>query len=358
MIFLFHEKKIQKALEYFDKAIKYAKPVSNYFTSLALLYKAKILFDSHEIDNAILNAKQASQLDSKFAEAHYHYAMFSATANDISTAMTALKQAIHLDQNYCLKAMVEPAFISCKSYVSDLIRQMTQQLYGQIEPEYRKAGDIIAILNKGVSLIHSKISIQTQVNTFDIAGQLIYSNRYFEMSNAKNLVHKLLSDLSQIKNDFIREFEKEQTKAISDLEKLQKDEADNDAANLRNIKSKRESIGYWFGISAFIIGLIPGFHGCTQTYHYFEQFGRNNYQTLNSSNIIGIIGSVIGALLKLVVNILGITVFPLLVWLIIAGICGGICYLIGYLISTAIISAPQRSGDSNDNERLLGRTLF
>lgn len=49
MIYLFSKIDKEKALEYFEKAIRYARPESNYHTSYALLYKGLIMRDYERI---------------------------------------------------------------------------------------------------------------------------------------------------------------------------------------------------------------------------------------------------------------------------------------------------------------------
>ena len=94
MIYLFHAIDKRKALVYFDRAIKYVRPYSTYYTSYALLYKALINRDLGFIEEAERCASEAVGLSPGFAEAMYQNAQYNALLNRPEQAIPLLKKAI------------------------------------------------------------------------------------------------------------------------------------------------------------------------------------------------------------------------------------------------------------------------
>lgn len=121
MIYLFQKKNKEKALEYFDKAIKYARPKSAYHTSFALLYKALIRYNSNLIEEAEKLTAEAVDLSPDFAEALYQNAQYNARLKNIQKSVSNLEKAIRSDRNYCLKAAHEPCFDSVRSEINHLM---------------------------------------------------------------------------------------------------------------------------------------------------------------------------------------------------------------------------------------------
>ena len=110
LIYLFHKIDKQKALVYFDKAIKYASPKSAYYKSYALLYKALILFDFGQIKEAEQFSQEAIDSSSNFIEAYYQNAQYNAILKNSEKSIHQLDIAVSNDIGYCLKANNDPSF--------------------------------------------------------------------------------------------------------------------------------------------------------------------------------------------------------------------------------------------------------
>ena len=120
MIYLFHAIDKRKALVYFDRAIKYVRPYSTYYTSYALLYKALINRDLGFIEEAERCASEAVGLSPGFAEAMYQNAQYNALLNRPEQAIPLLKKAIKEDIVYCLKILWERDFQPISAEIAEL----------------------------------------------------------------------------------------------------------------------------------------------------------------------------------------------------------------------------------------------
>lgn len=108
MIYVFCKIDKEKALSYFEKAIKYAKPKSAYYTGYALLYKGLIKFDFGEVDDAEKCTEEAILLSPDLTEAIYQNAQYNAQLKNEGKSITNLEEAVKQDKHYCLKAQNDP----------------------------------------------------------------------------------------------------------------------------------------------------------------------------------------------------------------------------------------------------------
>ena len=150
MIYLFRKIDKEKALEYFEKAIKYARPESNYHTSYALLYKGVIMRDYGQIEEAEKCTAEAVELSPDFADAFYQNAQYNAQLRNVQKSIANLAKAIKIDKNYCLKADKDEMFDPIKSEVNKLFKRLRDEvsnlsinLRRNIEIAIKEANEII-----------------------------------------------------------------------------------------------------------------------------------------------------------------------------------------------------------------------
>jgi len=123
VIYLFHKIDKTKALDYFDKAIKYARPESQYHTSYALLHKALIKRDMGKMDDAYEHSIEAIQLCPSFNEAYYQAAVYATATNRKNKAIEYLKKLIDTDYSYCLKIDNDEDFDAIKEEINELFAE-------------------------------------------------------------------------------------------------------------------------------------------------------------------------------------------------------------------------------------------
>ena len=195
MIYLFRKIDKNKALSYFEKAIKYAKPDSPYHTSYALLYKALIKFDFGEVDDAEKCTAEAIALSPNFTEALYQNAQYNAQLNNEVKSISNLKEAIKKDKYYCIKAHNDPLFDPIRKKVNQLFKilrdeekQDAENLHSRISDQYSKSYPIIEELSKE-SFTDFSTSVEKANYIYDRIKRLrklIARNSYFDYLEANN----------------------------------------------------------------------------------------------------------------------------------------------------------------------------
>ena len=154
LIYFFHYDNREKALEYFKKATKYARPKSPYHASFALLHSALIERDFGHIAEAERMTSEATVLSQDFAEAFYQNAQYNAQLNNVEKSLAAIEKAVKLDRNYCIKAdadeMLEP--------VREQILALIERLRDQIKPACFTLFERLDKALKQADLLFSKYS--------------------------------------------------------------------------------------------------------------------------------------------------------------------------------------------------------
>ena len=195
MIYLFQEIDKENALEYFDKAIKYAKPKSPYHASYALLYKALIKRDFGLIEEAERCTDEAVKLCTDFAEALYQNAQYNALLNKPDKAIPLLRKAIELDINYCEKIHNEKDFGKIRTYINELFVELR-------DDQKQKSIDRYSVLTKRYDAFHNLINELRNQEAIEIHDkeikncimritELIQRNSYRDCLEANVLLDKL-----------------------------------------------------------------------------------------------------------------------------------------------------------------------
>ena len=150
MIYLFHKIDKEKALVYFDRAIKYVKPYSTYYTSYAMLYKALIKRDFGLIEEAEKCANEAVAISPGLAEAKYQNAQYNALLNRPEKAIPLLKKAIDEDIVYCLKILWERDFQPISSEIAELYEKIRDEKNEKIKEALGEAKKNVTVLTNAV----------------------------------------------------------------------------------------------------------------------------------------------------------------------------------------------------------------
>ena len=159
-IYLFNKLNKNKALEYYEKAIKYAKPKSPYYASYALLHKGLILFDFGKIEDAEKCTIEAIKLSPNFAEANYQNAQYNSLLGNINKSLSSLEKAISFDINYVLKADNDSLFNPIKI-------QFHQFIQNKVESETASLSNSLKKLSQNFDLFYDNhISFKKIYNDF------------------------------------------------------------------------------------------------------------------------------------------------------------------------------------------------
>ena len=142
-IYLFHKKNPDKALEYYSKAAKYAKPKSPYHASLALLHEGLILYLDEDFEGACEATTTAIELCPELHEAYFQRAQYYAKLGQYDDALEDLQKAIEGDRYYCLKIDVEKDFDVMREKVRSFFKDWRNLAQTEAEEELEKAQEVI-----------------------------------------------------------------------------------------------------------------------------------------------------------------------------------------------------------------------
>ena len=217
MIYLFNKINKKKALEYFEKAIKYAKPESNYYTSFALLHKASIMRDLAKIEEAEKCTQEAINLSPDLSEAYYQNAQYNALLNKPDKSISSLKKAIKMDKLYCLKVNTNEDFDSIRDMVNNLFRELRDEEGNKLQSEFvtiiKRQDDFGTLCNKiNKFAINPDFHHNLTTNMIKKIKAYIKRNSYFDIVRSSELIidlkHKqeemfdwLRSELSKKEDD-------------------------------------------------------------------------------------------------------------------------------------------------------------
>lgn len=129
-IYFFHKDNPTKALESYEKAVKYAEPESSYHASYALLHVGLIKYLKEEFSEAYEATGKAWELSKLFMEARYQHAKYSAKVGKYDEAAEHLERAILMDRGYALRAYSEQDFQNfkeMKNRLNSIINERIQE---------------------------------------------------------------------------------------------------------------------------------------------------------------------------------------------------------------------------------------
>ena len=256
MIYLFNKIDKEKALEYFDKAIKYATPKSKYHTSFALLHKALIKRDFGLLEEAEACAREAVELSPDFAEALYQCAQYNALLNRSDKSMQLLTRAIMLDVNYCGKVYSDDVFDQFRLQITNVFDDFRRTEGG-------KALNKWAIVTKRIEKLDNLINeTKNLVNVQDgelrkcmtRITELMRRNSYRDYLEANALIEKLHSIIDNLRSDLIRQLEQSIQSHNADISKITTDKV----YRTSNAVDKLT----WIMTLGVIISVVLGLRGC------------------------------------------------------------------------------------------------
>ncbi len=224
-IYLFHEHSNAKALEYYEKAVKYARPESSYYTSYALIHIAFIKYLEKQVEETERYTKEAIQLSPDFTEALYRNAQYNAVLFNADKAIPSLERAIKIDVNYCEKANNEKEFDEIKADVKKLFEKLRREEKSKVDSRYKTFRERLNAFNDLKNQVKPEgitMAVNTQLeNYMQRVETLIQRNSYRDYLEAGKILSKsedlLVQEISSLRkkvqdkreecNDSIKEFE-------------------------------------------------------------------------------------------------------------------------------------------------------
>ncbi|MBA7620958.1 hypothetical protein ES703_28314 [subsurface metagenome] len=142
-IYLFHKKSPEKALEYYEKAKKYAVPYSLHRASLALLHIGLVKYLQEDFQSAYETTLEAIKLSPNFYEAHFQHAQYCANLGKYDESIDHLWEAIKGNRYYCVKADSEKDFNVMKGKLRSFFGKLQNKAKNKAKSEVKIAQELV-----------------------------------------------------------------------------------------------------------------------------------------------------------------------------------------------------------------------
>lgn len=147
-IHFFHKENPQKAIEYYQKAVKYAEPKSPYHASYALLHIAQVKYLQENFNKAYEATEKALDLTPEFYETHYQHSRYCAKLGQYEEAVRHLIKAINSDKNYVLKATSEKDFAGMRGRLREAFEILKKGAKKRARKKHKKLKEVVKIVKK------------------------------------------------------------------------------------------------------------------------------------------------------------------------------------------------------------------
>ena len=243
-IYYYHKENYQKALEYYQKAGKYAKPRSKKHAAYSLLCAAMIYYKLNQLPDAYETIKIAAELLPGDPNVLYHYSRYLARMGFEERAIYFLKKTILKDPNYLIASDRDEMFNDIRGEVKILANNFRKEAKEQVNN---------ILLNLETARKKAELfAIDSFNNNLPKIQELCAKNSYFDFIKAKEEILRTF-------DDFLLEFAKINDHKISALNKA-KD-------NLNN-KSKWEPILDYCGGWIYWLMFLPLMLMLTRIIHW------------------------------------------------------------------------------------------
>jgi tetratricopeptide (TPR) repeat protein len=138
-ICLYHLINLSKALEYFSKAAKYARPSDSRQSAESHYFAAMVCAIQQQFKEGLEHLSQAIELNPRLFEAHYQKACLAAMLCDAESAVSSLEFAIKGDPRYYERAKNDKSFDGVRPQVNALLEQLMEPVQEMIAQVSRDA---------------------------------------------------------------------------------------------------------------------------------------------------------------------------------------------------------------------------
>lgn len=185
-IYFFHKAQPDKALKYYEKAAKYAKPESAFHASFALLHVGLIEYLRENFNKAYEATSKAIELSPELQEARYEHAKYCTKVGEYEEALGHLKTVISNDRYYAVKANLEEDFNVMKPKLLSLFGNLRDDARNQAKLEVEKAEKLIQYAESHGSKDYTISKFEIAKETLEEAGDLYQKNSLFDYVGASH----------------------------------------------------------------------------------------------------------------------------------------------------------------------------
>jgi hypothetical protein len=126
-IYLYHSIDLPKALDYFRRASKYARPRDTRQAAEAEYFSAIVCFLQKDTNQALSHMREATELNSRLYDAFYMHACFAAVIGNGADALSSLERAIQGDARYFERAKNDRLLDNLRSKIQLLFDRLFQE---------------------------------------------------------------------------------------------------------------------------------------------------------------------------------------------------------------------------------------
>ena len=216
MIYLFHLIDKKKSVEYFEKAIKYAKPKSPYHASYALLYKGLIMRDMLKINEAEQCSEEAMIISPDFLEAQYQNAQYNALLKRSDKAIAVLSTLLKKNIFYCIKLDTDKTFDPIKVHIENFLIEIRDSMITQCKNTISPVKQDFMSFEKNADNVLNKFPAASSnfkkgkvPNYFQYIDRLLDNNSILDAAEAKNMISNI-DQIEKYRNDVIDDLKNKQ----------------------------------------------------------------------------------------------------------------------------------------------------
>jgi hypothetical protein len=217
LIFFQYKNNPKSALEYFEKAAKYAKPKSAIYSSYALLYIALIKYLQEKYNEAYDAVIEAIKLSPNYYEAYYQCAQYCANLGNYKEAISHLSKAIEGDRFYCIKADSEKDFDPMKQQLHTFFKDLQNEAKSDALQEIKEAEKLVksaksysfdynklkSKYNRSINTDAGEKNLESSINKLNDAKTYITNESLFDYQDAKTLAITAQKTAAQASYNYI-----------------------------------------------------------------------------------------------------------------------------------------------------------
>lgn len=242
-IYFFEKKMIETALEYYEKAVKYATPESPYYASFALIHIALIKYIQEDFQKAYEATSKAIDISPNFYEAHFQHARYCANLGRYDETIAHLRKVIAADRYYCIKADLEKDFHVMRKQLLSLFVELRDTAQYEAERELIHAHGLVQTATSQDAHNYASDSFESTRNRLNEAEAFFRRNSYFDYLDATQKAH-------EVKKLALDSSIKSLSNQINETDRIYREESEED-------RRKKSSIANWnFWVSLAILILI------------------------------------------------------------------------------------------------------
>ncbi len=254
-IYYHHKKNQQKALEYFQKAAKYAAPQSKIDACKALLCAAKVYKEIGKVEDAYKSTRLAMDTLSDDAHNLYNHSAYSAMTKHPDESIDCLRRAVLKDPTFFIAADSDERFSNVaqekeklKRDLRDKQRQVVEQLREKLTLLRKDFFDSARDVAEEVGITdfsQYNNNLNSLNDGIDEVDKLYANNGYIDLQTAERMTHEVYNDVLKTYNGNIEEWIKVKNNSLGEL------------------KAKENSVGNEFWKWFWLIGLPFWLGSCT-----------------------------------------------------------------------------------------------